>query len=138
MADLTINPDYVKMLAVKVRAIRGTEGVVVPDPGSNPTDDEIAGLQDLPEYLRREEIIAEIAGLNDREQAELVALMWLGREDGEPQEWEALVKQALERRETKTADYLLDHPLLAEYWLSALEQLGEGGLTSGTEAIRLA
>jgi hypothetical protein len=135
MAELTIAPDYVNMLAVKVRAIMGTEGVVIPDPGSNPTDDPIDGLQDRPEYLRREEFVAEIAGLNKREEAELVALMWLGREDAEPEEWEGLVNQAMNRREGPTARYLLDHPLLAEYWLSGLERLGQPPLISGVEEI---
>ncbi|MGF1620323.1 MAG: DUF3775 domain-containing protein [Rhodomicrobiaceae bacterium] len=135
MAELTIAPDYVNMLAVKVRAIMGTEGVVIPDPGSNPTDDSIGGLQDQPEYLRREEFTAEIAGLNEREEAELVALMWLGREDAEPEEWERLVNQAMNRRERPTAQYLLGHPLLAEYWLSGLERLGQPPLTSGVEEI---
>jgi hypothetical protein len=135
MAELTIAPDYVNMLAVKVRAIMGTEGVVIPDPGSNPTDDSIDGLQDLPEYLRREEFTAEIAGLNEREAAELVALMWLGREDAEPEEWEQLVTQAMNRREGPTAQYLLGHPLLAEYWLSGLERLGQPPMISGVNAI---
>jgi hypothetical protein len=135
MAELTIAPDYVNMLAVKVRAIMGTEGVVIPDPGSNPTDDSIAGLQDRPEYLRREEFVAEIVGLNERQEAELVALLWLGREDAEPEEWEQLVTQAMNRREGPTAQYLLGHPLLAEYWLSGLERLGQPPMISGVNAI---
>lgn len=135
MAELTIAPDYVNMLAVKIRAIMGTEGVVIPDPGSNPTDDSIDGLQDLPEYQRREEFVAEVAGLNEREEAELVALMWLGREDAEPEEWERLVNQAINRRDGPTAQYLLGHPLLAEYWLNGLERLGQPPLTSGVEEI---
>ena len=123
------------VLAVKVRAIMGTEGVVTPDPGSNPTDDSIAGLQDQPEYLRREEFVAEIAGLNERQEAELVALLWLGREDAEPEEWKRLVNDAMNRRDAPTAQYLLGHPLLAEYWLSGLERLGQPPATSGVEEI---
>jgi len=135
MAELTLSPDYIRMLAVKVRAIMAMEGVVTPDPASNPTDDPIAGLQDLPGYQRREEFVAEIAGLAEREEAELVALMWLGRGDAEPEEWQPLVQQALTSRETPTADYLLGHPLLAEYWLSGLEELGYPGIESGVEEV---
>jgi len=38
------------------------------------------------------------------------------------------VKQAVERREVPTEDYLLDHPLVAEHWLDGMERLGLGGL----------
>lgn len=135
MAELTISPDYIGMLAVKVRAIMGTEGVVRPEPGSNPTDDPIAGIQDLPEYQRREEITAELSGLNKREQAELVALMWIGREDGAPEEWEELVERAMDSPEISPPGYLLEHPLVAEYWLSGLEQLGFEPVDGGVEPI---
>lgn len=57
----------------------------------------------------------EIRGLEPRQQAELVALMWLGRDEGAPEEFEGLVRLALERREVPTEDYLLDHPLVAEH-----------------------
>jgi hypothetical protein len=63
-----------------------------------------------------------------RQQAELVALMWLGRGDGEVEEWEDLVTRALERREVPTENYVLDHPHLAEHWLDGMERLGLGGL----------
>ncbi len=135
MADLELNPDYIRMLALKVRALMGGEGVVTPNPGSNPTDDPLADLQELPGDMRREEIVAEIAGLSEREEDELVALMWLGREDGEPEEWERLVSDARARREMPAARYLLGHPLLADYWLSGLERLGFEPLTSGVEEI---
>jgi hypothetical protein len=64
-----------------------------------------------------------------------VALMWLGRGDGEPEEWDSLVQQAMERREVPTARYLLDHPLVAEAWLDALEALGYGSLERGVKEI---
>ena len=70
----------------------------------------------------------EIRGLAPRQQAELVALMWLGRDDGAPEDFADLVKQAFERREVPTEDYLLDHPLVAEHWLDGMERLGLGGL----------
>ena len=57
--------------------------------------------------------------------------MWVGREDAEIEEWEAAVDQAKERREIPTESYLLDHPLLAEYWLEGLTKLGYDGLVSG-------
>lgn len=130
MATLTIDPDYLHRLVVKVRSFMSKEAIEVPDEGSNPTDDEMPSsmLQDEGDDLSREEVVEEIRGLDPRQQAELVALMWLGRDEGAPEEFEGLVRLALERREVPTEDYLLDHPLVAEHWLEGMERLGFGGL----------
>lgn len=130
MASLSIDPDYVRRLVLKVRSFMGKEGTEVPDEGSNPTDDEMpsSALQEENDDLSREEVVEEIRGLAPRQQAELVALMWLGRDDGAPEDFADLVKQASERREVPTEDYLLDHPLVAEHWLEGMERLGLGGL----------
>jgi hypothetical protein len=131
VATLSIDPDYLRRLIVKVRSFMGKEATELPDEGSNPTDDELpsSALQDEEEDLSREEVVEEIRGLEARQQAELVALMWLGRDEGDPEEFEGLVRLALERREVPTEDYLLDHPLVAEHWLEGMERLGLGGLT---------
>jgi hypothetical protein len=131
MATLSIDPDYLRRLTVKVRSFMGKEATEVPDEGSNPTDDEMpsSALQDEGDDLSREEVVEEIRGLEPRQQAELVALMWLGRDEGAPEEFEELVRLALERREVPTEDYLLDHPLVAEHWLEGMERLDLGGLT---------
>jgi hypothetical protein len=131
MATLSIDADYLRRLIVKVRSFMGKEATEVPDEGSNPTDDEMpsSALQDEGDDLSREEVVEEIRGLEPRQQAELVALMWLGRDEGASEEFEGLVRLALERREVPTEDYLLDHPLVAEHWLEGMECLGLGGLT---------
>ena len=74
--------------------------MVSPDSGSNPSDDEgPATLQDNPDNLTRAEIEAEIEDLEPDQQAELVALMWIGRGDMEPEEWEEALELAAERHE---------------------------------------
>jgi hypothetical protein len=130
MATLSIDPDYLRRLVIKVRAFMGKEAPEVPDEGSNPTDDAMpsSALQDEADDLSREEVVEEIQGLEPRQQAELVALMWLGRDEGEPEEFAQLVQQALERREVPTEDYLLDHPMVADHWLEGMDRLGLGGL----------
>jgi hypothetical protein len=135
MAELSIDPDYLRSLIVKLRAFMGKEENEIPDDASNPSDDELpaSALQEEAGDLTREEVVEEIRGLSRLQQAELVALMWLGRDDGNPEDWNGLVRQAIERRETPTERYLLDQPLLAEYWLEGMERLGLGGLTDGTE-----
>ena len=130
MATLSIDPDYLRRLVVKVRSFMGKEAPELPDDGSNPTDDELpsSALQDQDDDLSREEVVEEIRGMGRRQQAELVALMWLGRDEGEPEEFAQLVIEALQRREVPTEDYLLDHPHVAEHWLEGMERLGIGGL----------
>ncbi len=126
MALLRIDPSYVIELAYKVRAVMAKEGVVDRNDGSNPTDDGSHDiLQDLPGDLTREEFREEIQGLDPDEQLELVALLWLGRGDAEIDEWDDLLAQAAAPKAKSTEDYLLGHPLLAEWWTEALEKLGE-------------
>ena len=129
MVELSITSAYVHMLILKARAVMVKEGVVMPETGGNPTDDELPDtLQDQPDNLSRQELIEEIEALAPNKQSELVALMWLGRGDGEPGEWGNLLKLADERREVSTASYLLDHPLVADYWAEGLDRLGYGTL----------
>jgi Protein of unknown function (DUF3775) len=137
MATLSIDPDYLRMLILKVRAYMGKEATDLPDDASNPIDDKLplSALQDEEDDLTREEVVEELRGLEPRQRAELVALMWLGREDGEPEDWDELVQTAIERREVPTEVYLLDQPLLAEYWLEGMDRLGLGGLVNGVEAL---
>jgi hypothetical protein len=91
MADFSIDPDYLRRLIVKVRAFMAKEETDIPDDGSNPTDDALtSALQDEAEDLSREEVVEEIRALAPRQQAELVALMWLGRDDGNPEEGTSL------------------------------------------------
>lgn len=137
MITLNIDPDYLHVLILKVRAIMAREEQDTPDPGGNATDDEVpATLQELPDDLSREEVVEEIQGLGPDQQAELVALMWLGRGDGEPENWQDLVADAGDRREIPTEDYLLGHPLVADYWADGLERLGYESMVGGTGRLK--
>lgn len=137
MASLNIDTDYLHMLILKVRAVMAREATDMPDPGGNPTDDEVpATLQMLPDDLSREEVVEEIQGLSEAQRAELVALMWLGREDSDPAEWGDLVTRAAEDQEMPTEDYLLGHPLVADYWANGLERLGYASVAGGVERVR--
>lgn len=74
--------------------------------------------------MTRREIEAEIRGLSKDEQAELIALMWFGRDDSEAEDWPELLAQAQDRGKVRTATYLLEEPLVADYWDEALDKLG--------------
>ena len=127
MPELSIPLDDMAELITPTRAIQGREAEVDPDAGSNPSDDKaIDAIQETPDDLTRTEVLNVIRDFDVDQQAELVALLWLGRGDAEPAEWEETVKLAADRRDVPTERYLLSQPLVAEYWAEGLERLGVG------------
>lgn len=127
MDELSLNPEFLRSLILKLRALMAQEELVSPDSGSNPSDDEgSATLQESPDNMTRAEIMAQIEDLEPDQQAELVALMWIGRGDFEPEEWEEAVALAGERADRPTADYLLSHPQVAEDLLEGIDKLFDG------------
>ena len=127
MDELSLNPEFLRMLILKLRAVMAQEEMVSPNSGSNPSDDEgPATLQDTPDNLTRAEIEAEIEDLEPDQQAELVALMWIGRGDMEPEEWEEALALAVDRHEGATAGYLLEHPHVADHLDEGLDRLLDG------------
>lgn len=124
MDQLTLNPEFLRSLILKLRAVMAQEELVSPDSGSNPSDDESAAtLQDDPDNLIRVEITAEVEDLEPDQQAELVALMWIGRGDMEPEEWDEALEMAADRRDGPTAVYLLTHPHVADYLDEGVDKL---------------
>jgi hypothetical protein len=124
---LTIHPEFLRSLILKLRSLMAQEEEVSPDSGSNPSDDERpATLQDTPDNLTRAEVETEIEDLEPDQQAELVALMWIGRGDLEPEEWEDAKALAAERRDGSTAQYLLKHPHVADHIVEGLDRLLDG------------
>ncbi len=71
-----------------------------------------------------QELADFIAGMNADEQAALVALVWIGRETFEPEEWDEAVATARFEATAPTEDYLMGIPLLADYLEAGLERMG--------------
>lgn len=90
------------------------------DAGDNP----LAVLEDRADDPTAEELQSWIDDLTDTQRAELVALFWLGRDDGEAEEFAELVETARIERSRSAARYLLGSPLLGDYLEEALERLG--------------
>lgn len=65
-----------------------------------------------------------IEALNEDEQVELVALMWIGRGSFEPEDLAEAIATARAEASTPTADYLLGTPHFADHLESAMEMLG--------------
>jgi Protein of unknown function (DUF3775) len=120
--------DKVCEIILRARAIDVKEGITDPAPGSNPIDDGSTDvLTETPGDLTEDELRDVIAGLNEDERAELIALVYVGRGDMEPEEWGAAVRLARERdaeSSVTTADWLLGIPNLADLLDEGVTALG--------------
>ena len=122
---LQIDPQKVCYLIFKAREFDAKVEVVEPDPGSNPSDEDMRGvLEDYGDDPVGEEIRTLIDSLNEDEQIDLVTLLWLGRDGTSADEWTALRDEAARAHNERTADYLLGTPLLSDYLAEGLSRLG--------------
>lgn len=119
---LTIPLDTVGWIIVKAREFDVKEEDA--SDGEAASDDVMGVLEDRADDPTEAELRSWIGDLSDDEQAELVALFWMGRGDGGPEEFAELVETARAARSRPTADYLLGEPLLADHLEEALEALG--------------
>ena len=122
--NLSISPEKVFFIVSKARQFdsKVTESDLVSDPGD---DDTSHGLEDLSKDTDRSELSGFIRGLNVDEQIDLVALMWLGRGDGDLDNWRDLRGEATRAHNKRTASYLIGTPMLADYLEEALSQFGK-------------
>ena len=121
---LDVNPDTVCFLISKAREFHAKEEVVIPDMPDSPAEDW--GRQVLADHAgdwTYQEFKATFNDLDPDQQQTVVALFWLGRGDFSVEEWEDAVKEAGEEWTTESADYLIAHPLLADFLLEGLELL---------------
>jgi len=121
---LTISPEKVCFVIVKAREFDAKDEVTERDPGSNPTDDfEAEVLEDHGDDPAAEELTALVNSLSVDEQVDLVALMWLGRDDSTVDDWLALREEAARAHNERTAEYLLGTPLLGDFLEEGLSVL---------------
>ena len=65
-----------------------------------------------------------IAGLTEDEQAELTAVMWIGRGTFDADDLEEAISTAKAEKTTPTEDYLMGEPHLADHLEAGMEALG--------------
>lgn len=120
--------DKVCEFIIRAKAIDVKEGVTDPGSGSNPIDDgNLDSLMDGPDDATEQELRDVIAGLNDDERADLIALVYIGRGDMEPEEWGDAVRLAKEREDANsisTADWLIGIPNLGDLLDEGLAAMG--------------
>lgn len=122
---IEIDPQTVYYLILKARDFDDKDEPGQADPDATPADE--AQAEQMHYYADdpvAQEIKDTIDSLNDDQQAELVALVWLGRGDFTPGEWREAVRTARERHSGPTSDYLLGTPLLGDYLEEGVAQMG--------------
>jgi hypothetical protein len=131
MPELTISPEKVAFIIEKAREFDVKELGSDPGSGSNPIDDgAVDVLEDDGADPVSHELASFIGALNEDEQVDLVALMWLGRGAGTLDEWDDLRASAVEARgqyrnpRLETPRYLMGEPMLGDLLADGLEEFG--------------
>ena len=85
-----------------------------------PEEDDAVTIEN-PEF---DDLKEYIDSLNEDEQAELVALTWVGRGTYTAEDWDEAVEVAHEEHPKRVARYLLSQPLLADELEEGLNEMG--------------
>lgn len=102
-------------IIAKAREFQAKEEVVIPETPSSPSDDwALQCLADHSGDYSLAELVDAINEMNQRQRAELVALMWVGRGDYDINDWEGAVDDAIGDHSVRAAQYLLSHPMASD------------------------
>jgi len=122
---LDIAPEKVAHVIIKAREYDAKVGPWDDTPENGDAEDDPSTiLEDYTSDPTRAELAGFIERLNYDEQANLVALMWVGRGTYEKEEFDEAVDTARAERINATAGYLMGIPLLADYLEEGLEKMG--------------
>ena len=124
-----ISSDKVAYVILKAREFDADVAILDESSSAIKTEDDANAIlegqtEDQSSDTTPSEIAEFIAGLNEDEQAEIVALVWIGRGTYTAEEFEEAVAMAKAERTSPTEDYLLGIPLLADYLEAGMEKLG--------------
>lgn len=126
---LTIPVDKVCWIIIKAREFDVKNAPSEPEPASNASDDMMVSvLEERADDPVEHELRTFIASLSEDEQVDLVALMWLGRDDGTLADWPSIRAEAARshgNHPRHTANYLLGEPLVSDFLEEALSLFGE-------------
>ena len=115
---LKVRLDTLCYIIAKAREFQAKEQVVFPETSMGAEDDwAMQVLADHKNDMSLLEIKASVEDLSPEQQAELVALMWLGRGDYSLEEWEEASTEALEQYmdNKNTVSYLIAHPMVTDH-----------------------
>lgn len=121
---LDLNPETVYFIIDKAHEFQIMDEVDFPDDATGPDDIDIDAFAPHAEDPVFAELKATIEDLEPDQQVSLVTLMWIGRGDYAPEEWEQAMQHAAESWTERTAEYLIGTPLLSDFLSNGLELLG--------------
>ena len=129
MPELRISVEKVCALIEAARELAGKVPSTAGDRTTTGDDSKLATI-DEPEGIgedqdaRRSQTVEFIAGLNVEEQADLLALIWLGRGDYDIEEWDEALTEAEARIAARDPDYMIGDAALPEYLGDGIEAFG--------------
>ena len=123
---LQVNPETVCYLILKAHQQDMKLAPDESDSEAHAIDEEALELleEEEPENPAYEEMKSFIEDMNEDEQVDMVALMWLGRDSASAEDWAQIRQDAADAHNEHSADYLLGTPLLADYLSEGLASLG--------------
>lgn len=122
-AGLAISSEKAFYIIAKAREFDEKVAPSDPDSGSNPSDDrDVDILEDYRNDPTLEELEGALRGLNEDEQLDVIALMWLGR--GDFSSFEEARAEASAMSDKHIPRYLIGTPMLADYLEEGLTQVG--------------
>ena len=140
---LAISPQTVCFIVSKLREYEASELLVDADEAA--TDEPpVMDCADFDSYTEhendyrnepvRQELESLVNDLPEDQQIDLVALMWLGRNNADADEWPAIREEAAQAHNARTALYLLGTPLACDFLQDGLSTLGFSCEESSPEA----
>ncbi len=109
-----IRQETLASLVALAREFQAKEAVCIPQEQDSPSEDwALQVLADHGNDYNVGEFRNIVSDFSERQRAELVALMWLGRGDFSVEEWEQAVDEALGDFSVRAADYVLAHPMVS-------------------------
>lgn len=122
-AGLAISSEKAFYIIAKAREFDEKVAPSDPDSGSNPSDDrDVDILEDYRNDPTLEELEGALRGLNEDEQLDIIALMWLGR--GDFGSFDEARAEASAMSDKHIPRYLIGTPMLADYLEEGLTQVG--------------
>jgi len=129
MAELRISSEKVCVFIEAAREVAGKVPSTAGDRTTTGDDSRLVTIEEPEgdgedEDARRRQMVEFVAGLNVEEQADLLALIWLGRGDYDISEWNDALVEAEARIAARDPDYMIGDAALPEYLGGGLEAFG--------------
>ena len=129
MAELRISSEKVCAFIEAAREVAGKVPSTAGDRTTTGDDSRLVTIEEPEgdgedEDARRRQMVEFVAGLNVEEQADLLALIWLGRGDYDISEWNDALVEAEARIAARDPDFMIGDAALPEYLGGGLEAFG--------------